>query len=722
VNHTRNTTATARTRLCPWLAGGLLLCGLAAHAAAPQPPPFERVRKDDRDPGRMRHTGAYPRFHVAWSRATRLAGVTGVFPHPVLPECIAVAERRGLALSADAGRTWRVVPAAAPEKLGAVAHVAFDPRTAETFYLATRERGVWATTDGGKTLRRIGSKAAGMAADATCAVYLFPADRRHRTLLAVHGDAAPGISVSDDAGKSWRVLSADYLVYKLACSPPASLRLYAAAAKTDKPDVRGVYSCASPGQPWFVVLRDVVPVDLAFPRLRGGVYCATADAGLYLITHEGADFQKIGPEEPPRLASLGVAWGHHADAQIVYAYEPTRRGMLVSADGLKTLSAHSRGLYTSPFVREGAHLRANANGTAFFAVANGILSRGFRIDGRLVVSQVAVSPPAVSYASRTREESNGWLRHLLPQIERARYAAPLARHLVGLARDVESALSSGQITITARVFSRGAAKTPPTVTADLTRLGGSHHTPMLDDGQHGDGKPGDGVYGATLPLDPSGLARDGRDWRRPWPSTTPLTVSATADGTTTGTVGLFYLYNRPESLIFWRDGYSVSCRDPEGTLKIDIVEAPFHPCYSERAWRLSVGPGPWMAPIGDDYTQRDITGLHALSFWVKTDGPPDGHLSVQIRDLPTYAFRTATPPLDIVAEKLIDGGSLTSEYRRVVVPLSRMLGLTPGFHTRLFCHVIFSGKAPTARHYWIDDVKFFYTPDDLQTDIRRTQP
>ena len=691
-----------------------------AVAAEEQLPPFERVKTGSRPEGEWRHAGKYPPFRVTWLREPRLDGVAAVFPHPTLPQRVAAVAASGVLLSDDAGRTWKPLAEAAPQKLGSARHVAFDPASPDTFYLATDSKGVWATADGGKTFRPIGSKASGLAADAVLAVHLYPSDARLLTLLAIHGDAASGISLSEDGGRTWRVVSPEYHVWKLLCSGPDTHRLYMAASTRDKPDVRDILSCSCLGEPWYVVIRDVIPTDCTRTVLQGEVFWSTAESGLHVITHEGANFEKVGTAETTRLASLGATWGHTADSQLLYAYEPAKLGMIVSTDNFKTVSTYSQGLYISPFVREGAHLRANANGTVFYAVANGILCKGYRFDGPLKVSTVAVSPPAISFAPTAWQEGTWTLQRCLGVLHDQPYAAGVARMVARSARDIEGALSPKEVAVTAMAIDpRGK---PKSVTVDLSRLGGSPRTPMLDDGQHGDGPAGDNVYGASFAVSPQTLLAHhpwGNDWRRPWPGPLGLTVTAVAsDGSLSGAVGVLFFASRPEGFAFCGHGMHPDTRDPQGQVSIDVDTKVANPALSSASWKIAATQGPWVLPLGDPYRHRDIAGLRTLSFWAKSDGKSTDDLAVQLRDQPDYSAPATTPPVGLVKDRVIDGGALTGQFRRVVIPLEPLLRRAPGFQPRLFCWLIFSSQGRAPATYWIDDLRFFPTKEELETDLR----
>lgn len=699
------------------LAAALLLAACAAVDAAATVP-FELVKHDERSQALPRHAGTYPPFAAAWVRDTRLSDVLAVFPHPILPRRVALATETGLLLSDNAGRTWKGLAQAAAKRLGRVTRVAFAPHAADTFYLSTDGQGVWASRDGGQTVRRIGSKQAGMADDSARGVWLYAADRRFLTLLAAHGDAAPGISLTEDGGRTWRVVAAGHHVWSVLPCGAHTHRLLMAASEKDAPDRRGIYSCASPGQPWYLVVRDVVPTGAAASLFGDTVYWSTADSGLYAVTHKGSDYHSIGPAGVARWASVLATWGHHADAQVLAAYDPTKLGMVVSTDDGKTWSPHSRGLYTSPFVREGAHLRANASGTVFYAVANGILCRGFRRDGPLQVRSVAVDPTTLSFGPQSYREAMSRLRAVLSTLPDQRYAAPGARRIVEFAREAREAFAQDGLAVTAAVTGRGVQ--PSLVSVDLSRIGGLPQTPMLDDGRHADGDAGDGVYGASVAVDPRGLERDWRDWRRPWPGLTGLTVSAVApDGSLAAAVGCLFVYAKPESFSFWNESESPGVREPTGRVAADVVELSARPALGTRSLRIVAKGGPWTLPFGDAYRTVDVAGFYALSFWVRADAEEADELFVQLRDGPDYKVPTTTPRVAVVASRAVEGGSIGTEFRRVVLPLARFLEPAPGFLPRLQRWVIFSGGGRSARTCWIDDIRFFLTREDSEAYGRR---
>ena len=687
----------------------LLAFALALRAGEATGPPFELVKADERHSGNWRHAGTYPPFRILWRADGRLRDVHGVFPHPVLARRVVLVAGRGLALSDDAGRTWQRLEASA---LGRVVDVEFDPVATDTFYLATEAKGVWATGDAGRSFRSIGTKQTGLAADATVAVRLYRADKRLATLMVAHGDAAGGLSVSEDRGRTWRVVAREFRVHRLLSGVPGELRLFLIASTTRGAGGRSVYACRSLFEPWVELTRDMLVTDLCLPVHKGSPYLATADAGVHVVSHSGASPIAGAPDELRELASLGITWNWHADSQLLYAYEPRKLGLAVSADGLERTTSHSRGLFTGAFVREGAHIRATADGLVFLAVANGALCRGVRLGGALRVGQLSLTPASVSVARDSHARAMRRIQDSLAPLASARSAVAPARRIIAYLEEAEAAISSDSVQVTAQVTGRDGEAS--SVTIDASRLGGSPRTPLLDDGRHGDGAPGDGTYGARLSLAPAAFRADESDWRRPWPGPVPLTVTAVAeDETLAAAVGILYLHQRvepfaiPDGFRYWRAGG----QGQRGLRRAEGVEEGRVPGEAWTGCTVEVGPGDWTFILGDIWQRRDCTGFHALSFWIRSDKPVADGPKVCLRDYPEYLPSTDTP--------LVPVGPVAAEWRRVVVPLAPLLARAPTFQTRLLSNIVFKGSCTEPRTFWLDDPRFFPTAESLEADKRR---
>jgi hypothetical protein len=285
--------------------------------------------------------------------------------------------------------------------------------------------------------------------------------------------------------------------------------------------------------------------------------------------------------------------------------------------------------------------------------------------------------------------------------------------IVGYLEAADAAISSQRVNVTARVTGRGK---PAAVTLDASRLGGPTRETLHDDGRHGDGEVGDGVYGMALSIAPSAFHTDRHDWRRPWPGVVPLTITAVAeDGSLAAAVGLIALHERTEpfsiadSYRYWR----ATDRDMVGILGSEGIEQGVRPLPTWSGFTFRVSPGDWRFVAGSQYDHFDCTGFHALSFWIRTDRPLDGKVAVGLRDFPEYLAPTDTPRVSL------DSDQVSTDWRRVVIPLKTLLEPVPQFQTRLLCFVVIAGSDKQERTFWVDGLTFFPTPESLEADKRR---
>lgn len=74
--------------------------------------------------------------------------------------------------------------------------------------------------------------------------------------------------------------------------------------------------------------------------------------------------------------------------------------------------------------------------------------------------------------------------------------------------------------------------------------------------------------------------------------------------------------------------------------------------------------------------------------------------------------------MPIEAGKYVRGGDLSTEYRQVMIPVSRFLKDAGRFRPTLCRSVIFSGDGRTPATYWIDSVQLLRLDqsDDVATD------
>jgi len=671
----------------------------ALAAAEPAPSPVGEVEKET---GLFRHTGRYPPLGVTWRADGRVEGAVGVFPHVVLPRRVVLATTRGLFLSDDAGDEWQPLAQASADRVGVVRHVAFSPESPDTFYLATDHKGIWATTDAGKAFSQIGAKATGLVSDDTVAVCVYRGDPQFRTLMVVHGDAGAGLSVTRDLGRTWQVAGADYYVRGLLGGYPGDTAVFLVAARKAAPDLLSIYHAVSIDDYWMEMVKDVVPtgaaVSVLYKQARwteevfhgAEPYFSTADDGLYHLSQTGG--VRVSPPDVTSLASVGITWGPHADSQVIYAYEPRRLGMVVSADGFASVSKASAGLYTGPFVKEGAHIRASAGGSRFYAVVNDRLYLGRKNQGPLAVAEATVTPPVLTFQATAYKNAVEGLREDMRRLGRARSAAAEAKRLLETVRGARAFLSCDRVTITARVAAPGGR--PASVTVDLSRLGGRGLTPMYDDGGHGDGQADDGVWGAVAVLNPQRFKSDTRDWRGRCGGKMGLTVTAaSADGTLASEVAALELLARIES-------FDVS----RSTVPIEVKG------------------GPWTKRLGDLYNPVDISEYAALAFRVRTALPAGEEMAVQLQDLPAYSPAVTTPRVPILKEGLVEGGAIDGQWRPVVIPMRRLLRDAKGFRADRWTFVVLSGDGKSPGTYEMADMRFLVNVEEAKAFKGATKP
>lgn len=687
----------------------------AARKAAPPAAPKTAPPAAPRSPGAglFRDAAEYPPLQLTWSTSATLEQVAGIFPHPLLPWRAVVTTDTGLRLTDDAGRTWQTLPGAAADKVGATEKVVFHPSAVNTFYLASRSKGVWVTTDNGQTFTQLGSKANGLAADAIADLIVYPADASDRTLLAVHGAAAPGFSRSLNGGQTWDVLNTTYSFRRLVARESDSVELILCGSTKDEPDVQNLYSCPTPGEFAVEFMRDVLPTDLTFvPSARASpLYVATSDGGLYRIDGHQHTIRRLGAKDV-NWASLSSTWGPNADVVNLCLYSPAQLGLVLSTNDLATVQAVP-GALVSPLIKEGAAIRPNANGTVFYAAINGTLAIG----------RVAADVPVVSLApvvfTPIHDDVDALNNLVVPfrdfELAAKTSAAAAARELYRWAGNFGDLYRRQQLTITARLPLQPAP--PVAVTVDLSRFDGAPDTPLFDDGRHDDGAAGDGVYGLAFCFQPTTHHRAQDDWRPDVPGRVPLGVVATfADGHRQGAVGVLGIYPPVKSFYLWdgwwtpegvTEGVTAAVKK-ESNVPAVAVQNPdeFKHKRSVCALRIETQGQPWsvLLPIpccGKD----DFTSYRGISFWIKAPkGPPPQDVYLQLRDVPVLAEPVTTERVSVRTG--MRAGSIGADYRRVVLPFSRLLGKNdPPLQTRRIGRIIISGAATAPATLFINDLQ-----------------
>lgn len=647
----------------------------------------------------------YPPLQLIWNVSSEINQVTGVFPHPLMPQRACVTTGTGILFTDDAGRTWTALPEAAVDKVGPILDIAFHPVAPDTFYLASQSKGMWMTTDKGKTFTQIGSKATGMAGDTVVSMMVYPGDPSHQPLVAVHGEGIAGLSYSRDGGKTWEVANTDYCLRRVLGSDGERRQFYLVGATAKEPDIESVYSCGTVGEYPVEVVRDVVPTDMAgapFPYDKSGtVYLATSDSGLYRIdrSNQSDDVKQLTLKDASNWASVGVTWGPNADVLNLVLYDPTKLGLVVSADDLATYRTIGSGMPISSLVKEGAVLRPNANGTVFYNATNGELAIGRQPES---VPVVDCSPMAVDIDPQDEQK----LKDLALDFTKfASFKGPVMNgaHAMTISPgDLATFYRQHQLQITARLPLQ---PTPPAkVTVDMSRFGGDSDMPLFDDGKHNDGAAGDGVYSNVFAFMP-GRNRprdDDHEWRSTWPGRVAMGVTATwPDGHHQGAVGVVAIYSSSLDLTVWNK----HDRGVAATVEGEVTTQPFvNPPEIHKGipgLQVSVKKGAWTVHLKMPYNIHDITSYEAISFSARvTDGAAPKQLFVQLQDRPEFSPPTTTDKVEA-----LQGQVLTADYQQIVVPMDKLVPPGSQFQTSHLAEIILSGESDAPGTLIIDGLQ-----------------
>jgi hypothetical protein len=239
---------------------------------------------------------------------------------------------------------------------------------------------------------------------------------------------------------------------------------------------------------------------------------------------------------------------------------------------------------------------------------------------------------------------------------------------------------------------------------------------MYDDGRHGDGDSGDGVYGVSFRVHPEALTKPPNDWRRRFPGRVGLSITAAdTEGRLGGAVAMLACLRRAESFTWWgEDEHVLRARGTQGAVTKEVLDSEADARSGRVCYRIDAAVGPWSVVFGSPYGRHNLTGFHAISFWIKSDQPAAGELVLRLRDSREHSVSATTPGVPIVGEKCIEGGSIVPTYRRVVVPLDRLFRNAEGFRPDLAAQMVLSGNAKVARTYWVDDVRVHLSREDLK--------
>ena len=457
-----------------------------------------------------------------WVREQRLPPATAVWPHPVDPDLVFVTLHGPLARTTDGGRTW---VAARAEGIPGVRISVLRPCPADgsTLYAGTPNDGVFRSTDAGETFTPLGGRDAGLISPAIVDIQFWTTDPTWGSLLVSHGKAAPGLSFTQDGGKSWRAIATRDVFGRLVVSRG---KMVAERAPAREPDAWSLGYSYDYGVHWSVVKSDVSPTAGVVARKHPSeVFWATVDEGIQRGKDNGLAFGRVGPPDSSSWAGVLATWGTRHDQEVICAYDPNHMGFIRSLDRIKTWTESNRGLYVGRFVKEGAGVAVNADGSRFYACVNNIVYVGHIVQekgGPQFVS-VTVDPPAMTVDRRAFAEADKIVRARRrkkkgekedPEVEKKRAAA---------AKIVDAATYELRVKLE---HDEGPAAIKG-VTVDLKHIGVKKPVELSDDGKHRDGEAGDGLFGVDLKYNGRWPRYQVSRWTPPQlPGRTALTISA----------------------------------------------------------------------------------------------------------------------------------------------------------------------------------------------------
>ena len=608
-----------------------------------------------------------PELHAGleWTRRAEIAGVRRLFPHPFAPHVVWCATAAGLLATDDDGQTWKPVETAGADAVGEVTCLAVSTRDPETICMGTEARGLFLSTDGGKTWKPLGGRAERYASDHIEWVDFCPSDPSRRTLLATHGLAAPGFSMSRDLGATWEVSAHDRFLARFV--KRGETIIAAGSMSESEGKVWGIHRSGTDGFHWEETIRNIRPTVPVAPGARWQFLAATLDGAILQSFDDGKSWSELVRSEGSAWASLFFTNGATDSGPVLAAYDPRRQGLCLSrhrfANGLG--ERENQGLYVGPYVKSGAGCVANANGTVYYAALNNALWTGRRAAlGRTgpAVVQARCRPCAV-WVDRAA---------LLDDPHDGAAAGPPAGNHAPAAHVPEERKDGIKLTVLAQV--RGPGDRPLRadqlrVTVDLAELGGGPQPePLYDDGNHDDEKAADGIYGTTVIVPPALLRQP--DFRE----TRLLTVTARdAGGAGDSCVAVVHIGLGPAPAVLLCPGRDEVVE--EGQVSVRVVgDQGLRPKTSALEFRAS-GNGPWRGAWLMPGDGVNSAGCKWFTFVIR--GDVDQELFVYLMDHHRIGEEGLfDKPHFSKPVALIAGGylkAITPAYQKVRVPIAELL-------------------------------------------------
>ena len=642
---------------------------------------------------------APPASGLQWTRLAEPRGVRRLFPHPLDPDTLWCGTSGGLMVTRDNGETWAPVESASPDAVGEATCLSVCPRDPAILCLGTDRRGLFLTFDGGKQWKSIGS------AEHVEWIDFCPCDPTRRTLMMTHGVAAPGMSISRDLGATWETSGKDRFLGRFVKQGETIIALGSMTDTEGKAFPTGIHRSGTDGQRWEESRRGLRPSAPAAPGAPWQFLVAALDGAILQSLDDGKNWGEVVRSDGSMWASLFPTSGPTADTRVLAAYDPVRQGLCLSrhrfSNGLG--DRESQGLYVGPYVKSGASCVANANGSTYYVAMNNALwvGRWARPAAGPAVIGARCVPCSVPVDTAGAAQAQAAVYTHIAAIASDDPAPGHLDSIAAAARVIRESRGEMKFAVRAQVDHPGGLREIKAVTVDASELGASPATPLYDDGQHNDEKPGDGIFGAAIPFAASILQQES------YRESHLLTVKATdtAGGSATWPAPLFIPRGLPP-ISLMRGGWD--CAYAEGPVAVQMVHGEGLRRDTGVIRFAVTGPPPWRAAWVVPNDGMNGAGYQWLSFYIK--GNVDQEILVHLMDhhkIGNEGF--FDEPHYSQPAPLIAGGylkSITPTYQKVRLPIARLLTRGTYFlrwHTAGIGLSSPEGARPAT--YWVDGVQ-----------------
>jgi len=650
---------------------------------------------------------------LRWAMNRTVRDVRAVFPHATDPRVVWLATGDGLVRSDDEGRTFQAVPAASGEKVGAVTALTICPADADVLLMGTDSSGLYLSEDGGKSFQRIGAGEGGLVSNHIDSAEFQALDPSYRTLLVTHGTAAAGLSVSRDRGKTWEVLASDRFLTKLVAVRSTIVAAGSLAVTEGK--VWSIHRSGTEGFRWEHCRTGIRPTAPLYPWPRSWwrFLMATRDGQILDSDDDGRTWGRMADFDGTSWESFFVTRGATAATRVLAAYSPRKGGLMLATGRLDPSSAVARnaGLYVGPYIKSGAECRANANGSVYYAVVNNVLWVARRPAAKAgpTVQQTWTTPSTVWVGRGQLVGATAEVHRRIAAVAAGEVTDANVHALASAARVIRKQVEGMSFVVSAQVTHPAGLGAIKSVTADAFPLGGRPNAPLYDDGRHGDGKAGDGLFAGEVDFQASALASDNRQAQQlGFPGVGAVTVTAVDTAgkaaTWSATVSIVPMADRidlgPSGRFGGRndqDGVSVYMARNEG------MDGRTAWCYEAHT------TGPWRGMPAMDFRNGfgiNISGRDTLSFDIR--GDVDQQLYVQLFDRFRVGADVFDQPHLSRAVPLIAPGRLhaiTGAWQHVRIPVAELLPKGHYFLRRFGGTITLSaGKDGRPGRYYLDHV------------------